>query len=134
MPSDTEAHRTEAESDPFEARADIVEAPTDVKEAIGQVLRDERLEQERTLADVSEAAWVSLQYLSEIERGRKDVSSELLAAVCRGLDVTVPDVLEQAADRMRGSACASNVRLLAAAPSPSVRWSERRSRIWLIAA
>ncbi len=41
-----------------------------VRDAVGQVLREERNDQERTLVDVAEKAWVSVQYLSEIERGR----------------------------------------------------------------
>ena len=65
-----------------------------VRDAIGEVLRDERTEQERTLADVAETAAVSVQYLSEIERGRKEVSSDLLSAVCDSLEVEVAEVLE----------------------------------------
>ena len=53
------------------------------REAVGHELRAERQRQERTLADVAEQAGVSTQYLSEIERGRKEPSSEILGAVSR---------------------------------------------------
>jgi XRE family transcriptional regulator, stress-response regulator len=54
------------------------------------VLRRARLEQGRTLADVAHAAKVSMQYLSEIERGRKEASSEVLAAICDALETDLP--------------------------------------------
>lgn len=72
-----------------------------VRDAIGEVLREERTEQGRTLADVAEKAAVSLPYLSEIERGRKEVSSDLLESVCDALVIEVPLVLERAARRLR---------------------------------
>ncbi|MFD8724557.1 helix-turn-helix domain-containing protein, partial [Streptomyces sp. NPDC059629] len=50
------------------------------RDLVGDVLRRERLDQERTLKDVADAARISLPYLSEIERGRKEASSEVLAA------------------------------------------------------
>jgi len=71
------------------------------RHAIGDVLREERHTQERTLAEVAEEAAVSLPYLSEIERGRKEVSSDLLEAVADALEISVADVLERAADRLR---------------------------------
>jgi len=61
--------------------------------AVGSVLRAERAGQRRTLADVATAARVSLPYLSEVERGRKEPSSEVLAAVCEALDLTLVDLL-----------------------------------------
>lgn len=89
--------------------------PSKAREAVGQVLREERRTQDRTLADVAEQAWVSLQYLSEVERGRKEVSSDLLDAVCRSLGIEVADVLERAAGRLRlGSQGNTVMRLLAA--------------------
>lgn len=91
-----------------------VDGPT-VREAVGDVLRDERHDQDRTLADVAESAAVSLPYLSEVERGRKDVSSDLLTSICDALDVEVADVLERAARRLRGGANGSpRMSLLAA--------------------
>ena len=88
-----------------------------VRHAIGEVLREERTAQDRTLADVAEEAAVSLPYLSEIERGRKEVSSDLLESVCDALDVDVPTVLERAARRLRvhgGIVGGPQMRLLAA--------------------
>ncbi|HET7529715.1 MAG TPA: helix-turn-helix transcriptional regulator [Mycobacteriales bacterium] len=66
-----------------------------LRRLIGDVLRRHRLRQSRTLRDVSAAAQVSLGYLSEVERGRKEASSELLAAICVALDVSLADVLRE---------------------------------------
>ena len=63
---------------------------------LGDALRRRRLDQGRTLADVARAARVSLPYLSEVERGRKEASSEVLAAVCDALRVDLSDVLTEA--------------------------------------
>lgn len=60
---------------------------------LGDALRRERLDQGRTLRDVSAAARVSLGYLSEVERGQKEASSELLASICRALEVRLAEVL-----------------------------------------
>jgi transcriptional regulator with XRE-family HTH domain len=62
---------------------------------IGEVLRRNRLGQRRTLADVARRAGVSVPYLSEVERGRKEVSSELLAAVCDALRIDLSDLLSE---------------------------------------
>ncbi len=72
-----------------------------LRSLIGEVLRDERHEQERTLADVAAEAHVSLPYLSEVERGRKDISSDLLDAVIGALDLTLVDVLDRCGERLR---------------------------------
>ncbi|TEX52436.1 MAG: transcriptional regulator [Actinomycetales bacterium mxb001] len=64
-----------------------------VREALGSELRRRRLAQGRTLRDVSAHAKVSLGYLSEIERGEKEASSELLYAICAALDVPLSDLL-----------------------------------------
>jgi len=74
-----------------------------LRDVIGDVLRDERLDQDRTLADVADDAAVSLPYLSEIERGRKEVSSDVLDAIIRSLDLDLAEVLERAADRLRAN-------------------------------
>src|SRR5947208_5643531 len=66
-----------------------------LRRLIGDVLRRHRLRQSRTLRDVSAAAQVSLGYLSEVERGRKEASSELLASICAALDVSLADVLRE---------------------------------------
>ena len=64
-----------------------------LRRLIGDALRRERLAQQRTLREVSGAARVSLGYLSEVERGQKEASSELLAAICEALDVPLSRVL-----------------------------------------
>ena len=71
-----------------------------LREAIGSGLRRARTARRRTLRDISRAARVSLGYLSEVERGRKEPSSELLAAICEALEVTVPELLAAAAAEM----------------------------------
>ncbi|MDR2984810.1 MAG: helix-turn-helix transcriptional regulator [Nocardiopsaceae bacterium] len=60
---------------------------------LGDVLRRIRLDQGRTLADVARAARVSMPYLSEVERGRKEASSEVLAAICDALHIDITDLL-----------------------------------------
>ena len=72
-----------------------------LREVIGEVLRDERHRQGRTLVDVAADAAVSVQYLSEVERGRKDVSSDVLGAVHQALGLELADVLERATRRLR---------------------------------
>lgn len=67
---------------------------------MGDVLRRRRVEQGRTLRDVSAAARVSLGYLSEVERGRKEASSELLAAICEALDLPLSEVLREVSNEM----------------------------------
>jgi transcriptional regulator with XRE-family HTH domain len=64
-----------------------------LRRLLGDVLRQIRLEQGLTLREVSAAARVSLGYISEIERGQKEASSECLAAICGALDVPLSVVL-----------------------------------------
>ncbi|MDQ4116367.1 MAG: helix-turn-helix transcriptional regulator [Actinomycetota bacterium] len=71
-----------------------------LREAIGSGLRRARTLRRRTLRDISRVARVSLGYLSEVERGRKEPSSELLAAICEALDMTVADLLVEVAAEM----------------------------------
>ncbi|PRC48802.1 transcriptional regulator [Mycobacterium sp. ITM-2017-0098] len=71
-----------------------------LREVIGDVLRRARVEQGRTLREVSDSARVSLGYLSEVERGRKEASSELLSAICGALDVPLSRVLSEAGDEL----------------------------------
>lgn len=85
-----------------------------LRDLIGDVLREERHRQGRTLADVAEAAAVSLQYLSEVERGRKDVSSDLLGAMHEALGLELADVLERATRRLQVRSQRSGLRMLAA--------------------
>src|SRR5947209_13759527 len=67
---------------------------------IGEALRTTRLRQHRTLREVSGAARVSLGYLSGVERGQKEASSELLASICRALGVRLSDVLREVSDEL----------------------------------
>ncbi len=62
------------------------------RDLVGDVLRRERLAQERTLKDVANAARISMPYLSELERGRKEASSEVLAAAARALGLGLTDI------------------------------------------
>jgi transcriptional regulator with XRE-family HTH domain len=62
---------------------------------VGKALRRNRLEQHRTLAEVARDACVSVPYLSEVERGRKEPSSEVLAAVCDSLRIELSDLLAE---------------------------------------
>jgi len=70
------------------------------RRSLGDVLRGLRMEQGLTLRDLSAAARVSLGYISEIERGQKEASSELLASLCGALDVPLSDVLRDVSDRV----------------------------------
>jgi transcriptional regulator with XRE-family HTH domain len=71
-----------------------------LREAIGDRLRHTRTTQHRTLREVSRSARVSLGYLSEVERGRKEASSELLAAICDALELPLADLLHTVASDM----------------------------------
>jgi ribosome-binding protein aMBF1 (putative translation factor) len=71
-----------------------------LRHEIGDVLRDVRQRQGRTLREVSHDARVSLGYLSEVERGQKEASSELLASICDALDVPLSAMLREVSDRI----------------------------------
>lgn len=78
-----------------------------MREAIGGSLRRARTARRRTLREVSRRARVSLGYLSEVERGRKEPSSELLAAICEALDIALSDLLAEAAEAIAAEAVAA---------------------------
>lgn len=65
---------------------------------LGEVLRSQRMRQGRTLRQISAEARVSLGYVSEIERGQKEASSELLASICSALDVPLSEILSEVSD------------------------------------
>ena len=67
---------------------------------LGESLRAVRLRQNRTLREVSTGARVSLGYLSEVERGQKEASSELLASICGALGIRLSDVLRDVSDTL----------------------------------
>lgn len=71
-----------------------------VREVLGDALRRVRISQGATLREVSGSARVSLGYLSEVERGRKEASSELLNAICAALAVPLSEVLIDAAAQL----------------------------------
>jgi transcriptional regulator with XRE-family HTH domain len=71
-----------------------------LRRVLGDSLRAKRLEQQRTLREVSADARVSLGYLSEVERGQKEASSELLASICDALNVPLSDVLRDVTDTL----------------------------------
>lgn len=71
-----------------------------LRESVGEVLRQARTSQGRTLREVSDSARVSLGYLSEVERGRKEASSELLNAICAALRIPLSAVLFDAGSRL----------------------------------
>jgi transcriptional regulator with XRE-family HTH domain len=76
--------------------ADITRHPRPLlRTLVGEVLRRHRQEQRRTLAEVARDANVSVQYLSEVERGRKEPSSEILASVCDSLRIELSDLLAE---------------------------------------
>ncbi|WP_102932146.1 helix-turn-helix domain-containing protein [Streptomyces sp. G3] len=80
---------------PQERRPPTVREPL-WRDLVGDVLRRERLDQERTLKEVAEAARISMPYLSEVERGRKEASSEVLAAAAGALGLGLGDLLARA--------------------------------------
>jgi XRE family transcriptional regulator, stress-response regulator len=80
-----------------------------LRRVLGDTLRGRRLRQRRTLREVSGAARVSLGYLSEVERGQKEASSELLASICEALDVKLSDLLSEVSETMRRSERAAEV-------------------------
>ena len=71
-----------------------------LRRVIGDALRARRQGQHRTLREVSTAANVSLGYLSEIERGQKEASSELLGSICDALGAQLSDVLREVSDTL----------------------------------
>lgn len=71
-----------------------------MRRLLGEVLRRRRTAQGRTLREVAASARVSLGYLSEVERGRKEASSELLAAICAALGVPMSAVMREVSDEL----------------------------------
>lgn len=71
-----------------------------LRRELGDVLRGVRQRQGRTLREISASARVSLGYLSEVERGQKEASSELLSSICTALEVPMSGVLREVSDRI----------------------------------
>src|SRR5690606_34355439 len=89
---------------PTEARSAVGHRPLLWREAAGHELRRERAAQERTQRDVADAAGISIQYLSEIERGRKEPSSEVLEAAAGALGLGLADLARRVAEAVDGAA------------------------------
>jgi len=71
-----------------------------VRQEIGDVLRDFRLQKAMTLRQVASRASVALGYLSEVERGQKEASSEILASVAEALDTPISVIMHEVGDRI----------------------------------
>jgi hypothetical protein len=84
----------------FHMRQEEALRPVLVRELIGESLREERMAQGKTLREISKTARVSLGYLSEVERGQKEASSELLAAICGALALPLSVVLNLVSEKM----------------------------------
>jgi transcriptional regulator with XRE-family HTH domain len=72
-----------------------------LRQIVGETLRGFRMRQRRTLREVSATARVSLGYLSEVERGQKEPSSELLAAICSALDLELSELFAEVSQTLR---------------------------------
>lgn len=94
-----------------------------LRRLLGDVLRRQRQRQGRTLREVSSSARVSLGYLSEVERGQKEASSELLSAICDALDVRMSELMREVSDEL---ALAELAQSAAATPSEPVPTPVRR--------
>jgi transcriptional regulator with XRE-family HTH domain len=91
-----------------------------LRHLLGDALRRLRLRQGRTLREVSAAARVSLGYLSEVERGQKEASSELLAAICGALETPLSQVFREVSDNFALAELQSEP-VLAGTREPSLR-------------
>jgi transcriptional regulator with XRE-family HTH domain len=90
-----------------------------LRQVVGETLRAMRLRQRRTLREISSSARVSLGYLSEVERGQKEPSSELLAAICGALDVELSELFREVTDTLyRDEKLASRTNLTSSGPMP----------------
>ena len=88
---------------------------------LGDVLRSERMQRGMTLREVSAEARVSLGYISEIERGQKEASSELLASLCMAMDLPLSDVLREVSDAVAIEERALELRSVDATPIAAAR-------------
>jgi transcriptional regulator with XRE-family HTH domain len=102
------------------------------RDLIGDVLRQQRQAQDRTLQDVADAARISMPYLSELERGRKEASSEILAATARALGLRLSDLVSLANSRL-GEYQATPIAQPAAVASSSIGAPGNRDALALAA-
>ncbi|MFE0085467.1 helix-turn-helix domain-containing protein, partial [[Kitasatospora] papulosa] len=89
-----------------------------LRRLLGDVLRRQRQRQGRTLREVSSSARVSLGYLSEVERGQKEASSELLSAICDALDVRMSELMREVSDELSLAELAESAAASDAVPVP----------------
>jgi len=89
------------------------------REVLGGRLRALRADRRETLAETAERAGISPQYLSEVERGRKEPSSEMIAALAGALDTTLADLTTQVTEDLRHSRSARSDRGPRASSAPS---------------
>lgn len=87
-----------------------------LRRLLGDVLRRQRQRQGRTLREVSSSARVSLGYLSEVERGQKEASSELLSAICDALDVRMSELMREVSDELALAELAQSAAATSSAP------------------
>ena len=96
------------------------------REVLGSRLRALRTERDETLAQTAERAGISPQYLSEVERGRKEPSSEMIAALAGALDVTVADLMAGAAEDLRRAATVVVSGIMAGTATSVIRPARQR--------
>ena len=89
-----------------------------LRRLLGDVLRRQRQRQGRTLREVSSSARVSLGYLSEVERGQKEASSELLSAICDALDVRMSELMREVSDELALAELAQSAAATGPVPAP----------------
>ncbi|MEV4427015.1 helix-turn-helix domain-containing protein [Streptomyces sp. R-07] len=89
-----------------------------LRRLLGDVLRRQRQRQGRTLREVSSSARVSLGYLSEVERGQKEASSELLSAICDALDVRMSELMREVSDELSLAELAESAAASPPVPTP----------------
>ncbi|MCJ1681052.1 helix-turn-helix transcriptional regulator [Streptomyces sp. APSN-46.1] len=89
-----------------------------LRRLLGDVLRRQRQRQGRTLREVSSSARVSLGYLSEVERGQKEASSELLSAICDALDVRMSELMREVSDELSLAELAQSAAASEPVPAP----------------
>lgn len=90
-----------------------------LRRLLGDVLRRQRQRQGRTLREVSSSARVSLGYLSEVERGQKEASSELLSAICDALDVRMSELMREVSDELALAELAESAAAVPSEPVPA---------------
>lgn len=91
-----------------------------LRRELGDVLREERRHQGRTLREVSASASVSLGYLSEVERGEKEASSELLGSICGALGLPLSRVLSEVSTRVAETEAVTSPVALPVAPASTI--------------